>query len=354
MAEKRESVTYFSLREEVLKGTFRSIYVLQGEEPYYIDQLCDLITERALDEASRAFNQSIYYGNEADVRQVIATCKEYPAFAERRLVVLREAQLVPKQAGGHKKDLELFKSYAENPSPTTVLVICHKGGSMSARPFTDQLKASRSGVVMTSARVREGRDLLQAITSYTTSIGCKIDGKSATMLADFIGTDLSRMFGEIDKLKILTADGQEGITPELIEKNIGISKDFNNFELEEALARRDAVKAYRIIDYFEKNPKNNPTVVTVSMMFSFFSSVLIVRTMQGKSQDEQMAAVRTTSPWRLRKFQDAARQYSTRACVDIIAALRQCDTMSKGIGSRQDQYALLRELVFKILHAPTQ
>ena len=169
------------------------------------------------------------------------------------------------------------------------------------------------------------------------------------MLADHIGTDIARLFSEMDKLSLLATD--KNITPLLIEQTVGISKDFNNFELEEALARRDATKAYRIVDYFERNPKNNPSVVSVSMLFSFFSSVLLVATARDKSIDGIMAIVGTRSQWRARKFIDATRMYNTRSLVNIIGFLRECDTRSKGIGSRQDQYALLKELVYKILHA---
>ena len=169
------------------------------------------------------------------------------------------------------------------------------------------------------------------------------------MLADHIGTDIARLFSELDKLAMLAEDGN--ITPLLIEKNIGISKDFNNFELEEALSKRDAVKAFRIVDYFERNPKNNPSVISVAMLFSFFSNVLLAATARDKSPDSIMALVGTRSQWRARKFLDATRMYNTRSLVNIIGYLRECDTRSKGIGSRQDQYALLKELIYKILHA---
>ena len=169
------------------------------------------------------------------------------------------------------------------------------------------------------------------------------------MLADHIGTDIARLFSELDKLSMLTDDNN--ITPLLIEQNIGISKDFNIFELEDALARRDAAKAFRIVDYFERNPKNNPTMASVAMLFSYFSNVLLAATARDKSPDGIMALVGTRSQWRVRKFIDTTRMYNTRSLINIIGYLRECDTRSKGIGSRQDQYALLKELIYKILHA---
>lgn len=356
MAVKRETVTFTSLSKEIKAGKFRNIYVLQGEEPYYIDHLQQLIIDTALTEDQRDFNLSLYYGNTANVREVISACQQYPAFSERKVVVVREAQLIPKQQG-HKNDLDLFASYAEKPQPSTVLVICHKGEALKSKPFTDALKATKNGVVFDSNRVREGRDLDNLIVNYANSLGCNIDNKATSMLADHIGTDIARLFSEIDKLSLLaenessTPTGLRSITPALIERNIGISKDFNNFELEDALARRDAAKAFRIVDYFERNPKNNPSIASVAMLFSFFSNVLLTSTASDKSVDGIMNIVGTCSQWRARKLLDATRMYNTRSLVNIIGYLRECDTRSKGIESRQDQYALLKELIYKILHA---
>ena len=348
MAVKRETVTFTTLSKEIKSGKFRNIYVLQGEEPYFIDRLQQLIIDTALTEDQRDFNLSLFYGNTANVREVIGTCRQYPAFSQYKVVVVRETQLIAKQPG-HKDDLDLFASYAEKPLPSTILVICHKGGSLKSKPFTDMLKTAKTGVVFDSNKVREGRDLETMIVSYASSLGCTIDTKATSMLADHIGTDIARLFSELDKLSMLADD--KNLTPLLIERNIGISKDFNNFELEEALSKRDAVKAFRIVDYFEHNPKNNPTVVSVAMLFSFFSSVLLTATARDKSPEGIMAVVGTRSQWRARKFLDATRMYNTRSLVNIIGYLRECDTRSKGIGSRQDQYALLKELVYKILHA---
>ena len=348
MAVKRETVTFAALNKEIKESKFRNIYVLQGEEPYYIDHLQQLIIDTALTEDQRDFNLSLYYGNTANVREVISACCQYPAFSQYKVVVVREAQLIPKQPG-HKDDLDLFASYAEKPLPSTILVICHKGAALKSKPFTDALKATKSGVIFDSNKVREGRDLYTLIMGYANSLGCNIDNKATSMLADHIGTDIARLFSELDKLAMLADDNN--ITPLLIEQNIGISKDFNNFELEEALARRDAAKAFRIVDYFERNPKNNPSMVSVAMLFSFFSNVLLTATARDKTPEGVMALVGTRSIWRARKFLEAARMYNTRSLVNIIAYLRECDTRSKGIGSRQDQYALLKELIYKILHA---
>ena len=348
MAVKRETVTFTTLNKEIKGGKFRNIYILQGEEPYYIDKLQQLIIDEALTEDQRDFNLSIYYGNTANVREVISACQQYPAFSDHKVVVVREAQLIPKQPG-HKDDLDLFAAYAENPLVSTILVICHKGATLKSKRLTDVLKSNKNGVIFDSNKVREGRDLEGLIMNYAASLGCNIDTKATSMLADHIGTDIARLFSELDKLLMLAED--KNITPTLIERNIGISKDFNNFELEEALSKRDAAKAFRIVDYFEHNPKNNPSMVSVAILFSFFSNVLLAATAHDKSPEGIMSLVGTRSQWRARKYIEATRMYNTRSLVNVISYLRECDTRSKGINSRQDQYALLKELVYKILHA---
>ena len=348
MAVKRESTTFSALNREIKSGVFKNIYVLQGEEPYYIDRLQQLIIDTVLTEDQRDFNLSVYYGNTANVREVINACCQYPAFSPYKVVVVREAQLIPKQPG-HKNDLDLFASYAEKPQTSTVLVICHKGSKLNSKSFIDALKHNSNGVVFDSNKVREGRDLNALIANYAQSLDSEIDYKATSMLADHIGTDIARLFSELDKLSMLADDKR--ITPELIEQNIGISKDFNNFELEDALANRNALKAFRIVDYFEHNPKNNPTAPSLGVLFSFFSNVLLAATSRDKSLDAVMEVVGNRNSWRVRKFLDATRMYNTRSLVNIIGYLREFDSKSKGIGSRQDQYDLFKELVYKILHA---
>lgn len=357
MAEKKTTATYNALREEIKKRKFRHIYVLNGDEPFFIDQLSELIVNTALTDDERDFNLSIFYGSDANVRDVISTCQQYPAFSEYRVVVLREAQNVTKQPG-HKNDLDLFALYAQslNKEVKTILVICYKGGTLKSKELLTALNfvpkngKEPVGVVMSSNKITRNADLHAFIKNYAAQAGCNIDMKSITMLADFIGNDMGRMQGELDKLKILVG-ADNLITPELIEKNIGISKDYNNFELEDALIARNATKAYRIVDYYEKNPSNNHIPPTLAMLFGFFSNVLIVRATKDKSLASLMSATGAKSDFRIKKFIEASRNYSTRACVNIISYLRECDVKSKGIGSRQGEFALLRELVYKILHS---
>lgn len=351
MAAKKEELTYFSLMGDIKAHNFSPIYILHGEEAYYIDKLQEAIIDNALSPDQQAFNLTVVYGSDIpEAKPLIAACKQYPAMSKYQVVVIREAQNLGKNSRGNAAELNLFKFYAERPVSSTILVICFKGGTIKAKELTDAIKKNKTGIIYESAKLRDGRPVEQAATGYAKSLGCIIDEKSASMLAMNIGNDVSRLFGEIDKLKLLVgADNR--ITPELIERNIGISKDYNYWELEDSVIQRNAAKAYRIVDYYERNPKNNPVVLTVSMLFSFFSAVLLVQTAKDRSPAGLMAACGTKSQFRLRKFEQASRNYSKRAVVNIISALRECDVKSKGIGSRQDAYRLLKELIYKIMHS---
>lgn len=349
MAAKKESVTFFSLTSEIKEGKFRPIYILDGEEAFYIDKLQEQIIDAALTPDERDFNLTIAYGVDTDIRELIAGCMRYPVMAQRQVVVLREAQNIGKATNKRvDTELDLLKNYAEKPLNSTILVICFKGGAFKSKATINAIKKNDTGVHFTSNKVRD-YELPRLITTYVRQEGCIIDEKAVAMLANAVGTDLSRLFAEIGKLKILVGQDRR-ITPELIERNIGISKDYNNFELEDAFIYRNRAKVFSILNYYEKNPKNNPTVVVVAMLFGFFSNVLLVATAPDKS-DAGLIAATGKSPFRIKKFKEAARNYSPMALVNIITYLRECDAKSKGINSRQDPYELLRELAFKILSA---
>ena len=352
MAAKKDAVTFLGLLNEIKSKKFHPIYVLHGEEAYYIDRLEDAIVQNALSVDEQDFNLNVIYGADVtDMRNVISMCKQYPAMSQYQVVVIREAQIVGKLNNkGNANEINQLKHYAAQPLASTILVVCNKGGAISGKEFVDAVKKSGNGVIFRSDKLREGRPVEMAALEYIKSMGCTIDDKALSMIASNVGNDISRLYTEIDKLKILVDDNKR-ITPELIEKNIGISKDYNNFELEEALSSRNAKKAFEIINYYEKNPKAYPIVVTVSALFSYFSKILLYHTSSDKSQDGLMAALGTKSIFRVRKIGDASKYYNTASCVNIITWIRECDAKSKGIGSRQDAGALLRELIYKILHA---
>ncbi|MDO4510477.1 MAG: DNA polymerase III subunit delta [Bacteroidales bacterium] len=348
MPPKKEEISYFSIKKEIEQKQFRPIYVLQGEEPYYIDKLCDLIVDNALSEDEKAFNLTVCYGVDVEMRNVIAACKQYPAMSQYQVVVLREAQNVGKAGNKHATEINMLQYYAQKPLDSTILVICYKGGSIKAGDFTKELKKT-TGLVFTSNKIRD-YEIPKLIREYCRSISVNIDEKSVAMLAEHIGSDLSRLFSEIDKLRLLTGP-QKTITPELIERNIGYSKEFNIFELEDALVSRNQLKAFRIVDYFQRNPKNNPVMPVVSSLFNFFSNILLIQTAKDRTDAGLMEQVNIRTPFRIRKLKEAAMAFSKRGCVNIISYLRDCDVKSKGQGSRQDPYDLLKELIYKILHS---
>ena len=348
MPPKKEEITYFSLKREIEQKQFRPIYVLQGEEPYYIDKLCGLIVDNALTEDEKAFNLTLCYGVDVEMRNVIAACKQYPAMSQYQVVVLREAQNVGKAGNKHASEINMLQFYAQKPLDSTILVICYKGGSIKANDFTKELKKTK-GVVYTSNKVRD-YEVPKLVREYCHSINVNIDEKSVSMFAEHIGSDLSRLFGEIDKLKLLT-DAKNTITPDLIERNIGYSKEFNIFELEDAIVSRNQLKAFRIVDYFQKNPKNNPLIPVLGSLFNFFTNILLIQTAKDRSEAGLMEQVNIRSPFRVKKLAEAASSFSKRSCVNIISYIRECDVKSKGQGSRQDPYDLFKELIYKILHS---
>ncbi len=340
MAVKKEAQSYLQIVNSIKRGVFAPIYVLMGEETFYIDQLQKMIEESALSEDERDFNLTVFYGTDCDMHDVVNTCRRYPAMSRYQVVVLKEAQ--------NASNLDLLKHYAQKPLASTILVVCNKGGSIKAPELMSVLSANDCGVVFESKKLQEA-DVASVIRGYVKQHGCSIDEKSVAMMKDFVGTDVSRLIGELDKLLLLVGNGGS-IVPETIERNIGISKDFNNFELEVAVRTRNAVKAFQIVDYFERNPKRNPTVLTVSVLFSFFSNLLLASTARDKSERGVMAQLETKSAYRARIFIDAMRNYNTASCVRIIGYLREFDAKSKGINSRQNEYELLRELIYKIFY----
>ena len=348
MPPKKEQITFFSLKKEIESKKFRPIYVLQGDEPYYIDQLQELIINNALTEDEKDFNLTVCYGLDVEMRNVIAACKQYPAMSQYQVVVLREAQNVGKSGNKHQAEMNMLQFYAQKPLESTILVICYKGGTIKENDFTKELKKT-TGVVFTSNKIRD-YETPRVVRDYCKECNVAIDEKSISMLSEHIGSDLSRLFAELDKLRILT-DDKCAITPDLIQNNIGYSKEYNIFELEDALVNRNQLKAYRIVDYFQKNPKNNPLIPVVASLFNFFSNILLIQTAADKSEAGLMEQTNIRSAYRVRKLKEASMQFSKVACVNIISYIRECDVKSKGQGSRQDPYDLFKELVYKIMHS---
>ncbi len=346
MAKKSNGPTFREVMTSVKKHKFAPVYILMGDEPYYLDELSRALENNVVDEADRDFNSIVYYGADSDIGSVIASAQQYPVMSDRQLVMLKEAQSMT----GAKSQLDKLASYINRPNPTTVLVVVYKGDSL---PATSQLLKSTKDtecVVFRSDRLRDYQ-LAGPIMDYCASRGVGIDDKAVSLMCDYIGNPLSKLFGEIDKLILAAGNDIKRITPDLIEKNIGISKDFNTFELVKALARKDYPKSMMIVEYFSKNPKQNPGVMIVATLFSFFSKLFVATVTRDKSDASLMSELELKSAYALRDYRDGLQYYNARMALGAIHALREYDAQSKGIGSTQNEYELLKELIFKIFTA---
>jgi DNA polymerase III subunit delta len=328
------------ITKDIKAGNLKPIYFLMGEEPYYIDKLTEFIEQNVLEEHERDFNQSILYGRDVTMDDVIGTAKRFPMIADRQVVVVREAQEL-------SRTIDKLEAYAENPQPTTVLVFAYKYKTLDKRKKITKL-LDKVGVVFESKKLYENQvgDWIKRVLSGQ---GYSIDNKAVAMLVEFLGTDLSKINNELDKLKIILPKGHT-FTPNDIEENIGFSKDFNNFELRKAIGEKNQVKAYQIIDYFAQNPKDNPLVVTTGLVFGFFSQLLQYHGLKDKSQ-MNAAKILKVSPYFVKDYEVAFRNYPMKKVSAIVSALRTIDVKSKGVGAAStSQHDLLKELLITIFN----
>jgi DNA polymerase-3 subunit delta len=311
-----------------------------GEEPYYIDVISDYIQHNVLDETAREFDQTILYGKETDIRTVISASKRYPMMGQYQVVIVKEAQLI--------KNWDDLTFYLQQPQKSTILVFCYKYGTPDGRKkwFTE---VKKKGVVFESPKVRD-YEINTWISRYAKTKNLAIDEKAIVMLGEYLGTDLSKIANEIDKLLITKPQGTEKITPELIEKNIGISKDYNVFELQAALINRDVLKANRIIRYFAENKKAHPLVMVLPQLFNFFSNLMLYHYLPDKNQ-YTVASELKINPFFVKDFERASRVFGAWKTMFIISYIRETDARYKGIGNASaDEGDLLKELIFRILH----
>lgn len=337
---KKEEQAYSQILSEIRKRNFRPVYFLMGEEPYYIDLITDAIVELALEDSERDFNQTVVYGADTTISAVINAARRYPMMAQRQLVVLKEAQQI--------KNIEELVYYLQQPLMSTVLVINYKNGAVKSKKLLAAVE--KTGILYESKKVYESQ-LPAFVTNYAAARGYVIEQKAVAMICDAVGTDLSRLAGEMDKLMIALPEGDKRITAGLVERNVGISKDYNNFELLHALITKDIYKANRIQRYYKSNPKSSPLPVTLGVLFNFFSNLMLVYFFPDKSDASVMNGLKLRTVYQARDYLTALRNYNAFKCMDIISELRRCDTRSKGIGnSSASDDELLKELIFKILH----
>lgn len=339
---KTPKATFSQIVADIRKGCIAPVYVLSGPEPYFIDKISELLQQKVVAEDAKDFDQTVIYGADCDAVRVINEARRFPMAGERQLVMLREAQAMRDAKG----QLEKIAGYVASPSPSTVLVIAYKHDDpLSASSPLVKAAVKSGGVVLESPHPKEWQ-LDSYVLDYCKERRAAIDRQAAQLLAAYTGNDLSRLFGETEKL-IIASDGKE-ITPELIERNIGISKDFNNFELIAAVSQRNFAKAMQIVLYFKSNPKQNPPMITGVVLFNFFSNLLIAKYTPDSSEQALMSALGFKSAYQLKDIKTAMPRYTAGACTRIIHAIREFDGMTKGIGSTEDSYELLRELIFKI------
>lgn len=324
------------IANDIKNGNIKPVYLLTGDEPYFIDFLADYIEKSILTEDEKAFNQMVLYGQDVSVDEIVSNAKRYPMMAERQVIIIKEAQELA-------RTIENLAPYCENPQPTTVLVLCYKYKALDKRKkLYKSIKSN--GVVLESKTLYDNQvgDWIQRILASNKH---SISPKAALMLVEFLGNDLSRISKELEKLMQIVKPGQQ-ITPEIIEENIGISKDFNNFELQNAIGNKNVKKAFQIITYFANNPKDNPLVVTVGLLYVFFSKVLKYHALADKAKAASALGV---NPYFVKDYQKAAANYPMKKVSAFLASLREMDMKSKGVGAANlSQADLLKELLVNI------
>lgn len=332
--------TFDEIMGRLRSRNLKPVYFLAGEEPYYIDIISDYIAENILSESEKSFNQIVLYGPDASIPGIIDTARRFPMMASHQVIIVREAQAL--------KKIDELAVYIEKPLQSTVLVINYKYKLPDKRTRLVKL-IEANGVYFESPKIRDY--LIPGwIEKYLMNKGIKTDPSSSAMLTEYLGTDLSKIANELEKLIISLPPGKPFITTEMIQNNIGISKDYNNFELQKALAEKNILKSNRIIKYFADNPGDNPFVLTISSIFSFFSKLLAFHALTDKSKANVAAALKV-NPYFVKDYELAASKYNINQTIRIISFLRAYDLRSKGFEDPgTDQGDLLKELIFKILH----
>lgn len=324
---------------EIKEGHAKPIYFLMGEEPYYIDKISEFIENNVLSVEERGFNQMALYGRDISVEDIVSNAKRFPMMAEKQVILVKEAQDL-------SRTIEKLVSYAENPQPTTVLVINYKYKILDKRKKLFKT-LSKNGVVFESKKLYENQ-VADWIRRVLNGNNYQMEPKAAQMLVEFLGTNLGKINNELEKLMLILPE-QTIINPTHVEENIGISKDFNNFELRKAIGNKAILKANRIVEYFANNPKNNPLVMTLSLLSSYFTQLFLYHGLHDKSK-ANVAKKLGVSPYFVGDYVTASKNYPMRKVSQIISLLRDSDVKSKGVGAQISHRDLLKELLFKIMH----
>lgn len=330
--------------EQILKDLknkiYKPVYFLTGDEPYYIDKITDYISQHVLTDEEKTFNQEILYGKDTDIPSIINSARRFPMISGNQVVIVKEAQDIP--------GIDDLIYYVENPLKSTILVINYKYKKL-AKNKKIYKAIQKNGVLFESKKLYDNQ-IPEWINNYLAKSNHRIDPGVGLLLTEYLGNDLSKIVNEIEKLKITLPPDNKKITIEHVEKNIGISKDYNNFELHKALSQKNILKANRIINYFGKNQKGNPITLTISSLYYFFSKVLTYHFIENKTTQNVVAALKVHSYF-VSEYKLAAQKYNPEKLVGIFSILREFDLKSKGIGNVSVPPGdLLKEMIYKILH----
>ena len=337
------AVTYESVMHDLKARDFKPIYYLMGDESYYIDKISDWIAENVLQPEEKDFNQTVLFGSDVNASQIVDAAKRYPMMSEYQVIIVKEAQNV--------KNVEPIEKYLKAPMSSTILVMCHKNGTIDGRKREYVKAIQQAGVLFESKKLRE-RDLPSFIEQYLKAREASIDPKSTQMIADAIGADLSRLTGELDKVLLSLPESDRRVTPQVVEDQIGVSKDYNAFEFRDAIVNHNILKANQIIKYFDENPKAGGLYALLPMMFSYFQNLMLSYYCPQKGSQEALAQwLDMKSPWGARDYITGMRNYSGMKVMQIISKIREIDAKSKGLDNPNTAPGeLMKELIFFTLH----
>lgn len=329
-----------TITKNIKAGNISPVYFFMGEEAYYIDKLSEFIDDTVLTEDEKSFNQMVLYGRDVTMQEILSNAKRFPLMAEKQVIIVKEAQEL-------SRSIDQLESYLENPQPTTVLVFCYKYKILDKRKKVYKL-LQKNSVLFESKKLREYQ-IEPWLKRVITGKGYQIEPKASAMLVEFLGTDLAKISNEIDKLSIILPKNSL-ITADVIEKNIGISKDFNNFELIKAIVDRNSISAYKIVKHFSLNPKNNPLVLTLGLVYSYFSKLLLYHGLKDKSPNNAIKVLKI-SQYALKDYDIGRKNYPMRKVSQIISILKDVDLKAKGVGAQNiNQGDLLKEMLVKIFN----
>ena len=341
MADNK-NITFDGIMHDLKAQKYAPVYYLMGEEPYYIDKIADYIAEHALKPEEKDFNLTVMFGSDVGASQIADAARRYPMMAERQVVIVKEAQ--------NLRNTDLIAAYLAKPMASTVLVMCHKNGTIDRRK---KLAAAveKAGVLFESKKLKE-RDLPPFIEKYLKQRGASIDQKSQQIIADSIGADLNRLTGELEKLLLALPDDNRRVTPVVVEQQIGVSKDFNSFELRDAIVNRNIFKANQIINYFDSNPKAGSIYAFLPMLFNYFQNLMIAFYCPQRGSQEAVAQwLELRSPWAAKDYMTGMKNFSATKVMQIIYKIREIDAKSKGINNPNTAPGeLMKELIFFVFH----